>query len=185
MRADRLAHLDLYSCFPTVVQTACEIASFDPFDPTRPATVTGGLTFGGGPGNNYVTHSIATMIERLRAHPGDEGLVTGLGWFSTKHAWGTYATTPPTHGFVHENVQDVVDAGPRTQIRGGDGEAVVETYTVVYNRAGEPERLVLAARWETGERTWAKGIDSSVLARFTEGAPFGERVTLRDGVVVA
>ena len=185
VRADRLAHLDLYSCFPTVVQTACEIAGFDPFDPTRPATVTGGLTFGGGPGNNYVTHSIATMIERLRAHPGEEGLVTGLGWFSTKHAWGTYATTPPTHGFVHENVQDVVDAGPRTQIRGGDGEAVVETYTVVYNRAGEPERLVLAARWETGERTWAKGIDSSVLARFTEGAPFGERVTLRDGVVVA
>ena len=38
--------------------------------PARPLTVTGGLTFAGGPWNNYVTHSIATMAERLVADPG-------------------------------------------------------------------------------------------------------------------
>ena len=38
-------------------------------DPQRPLTVTGGLTFAGGPWNNYVMHSIATMTGLLRADP--------------------------------------------------------------------------------------------------------------------
>jgi len=111
--SDALAHLDLYSCFPTVVQTACDVIGIDAFSTTRIPTLTGGLTFGGGPGNNYVTHSIAAMVDRLREHPGDHGLITGLGWFSTKHAWGTYATTPPETPFQHASVQEVVDALPQ------------------------------------------------------------------------
>src|SRR3954462_4326604 len=60
---DDVDHIDLYSCFPSAVQVAAaELGlSGDP----RPLTVTGGLTFAGGPWNNYVTHSIATMAQRL------------------------------------------------------------------------------------------------------------------------
>ncbi len=68
----------------------------------RPSTIRAGRSrspevsgFAGGPGNNYVSHSIATMAERLRADPGALGLVTGLGWYSTKHAVGVWSTTPP------------------------------------------------------------------------------------------
>ena len=35
-------------------------------DDPRPRTVTGGLAYAGGPGNNYATHSIAVMVECLR-----------------------------------------------------------------------------------------------------------------------
>ena len=60
---DDVAHADLYSCFPSAVQiAAAEIG----LGLDRPLTVTGGLSFAGGPWNNYVTHSIATMAGVLR-----------------------------------------------------------------------------------------------------------------------
>jgi len=74
------------------------VLGIDAFDASRVPTLTGGLTFAGGPGNNYVTHSIAAVVSALRADPTSQGLVTGLGWFSTKHSWGTYAATPPLRG---------------------------------------------------------------------------------------
>jgi acetyl-CoA C-acetyltransferase len=51
---------DLYSCFPSAVQIACREMGIPQDDP-RGLTVTGGLPYFGGPGNNYVTHSIAQM----------------------------------------------------------------------------------------------------------------------------
>ena len=100
---DDVAHVDLYSCFPCAVQIAAHELGLALDDPGRSLTVTGGLGFAGGPGNNYVSHSIASMAERLRADPGSTGLVTGLGWYSTKHAVGVWSTTPPATGFRHES----------------------------------------------------------------------------------
>ena len=57
--------------------------------------MTGGLTFAGGPWNNYVTHAVATMMEQLRGRPGDFGLCTANGGLLTKHAVGVYSTRPP------------------------------------------------------------------------------------------
>ena len=59
---DEVAHLDLYSCFPSAVQIAAEELGLPDDDPARPLTVTGGLTFAGGPGNNYGTHAVASMV---------------------------------------------------------------------------------------------------------------------------
>ena len=64
-------------------------------DPDRPLTLTGGLTFAGGPGNNYTSHGIARAVQALRAAPGTHALVSGLGWFATKHSFGVYGTEPP------------------------------------------------------------------------------------------
>ena len=79
---DDVAHVDLYSCFPCAVQIAAHELGLSTDDPTR-LTITGGLGFAGGPGNNYVSHAIATLAGRLRADPGSLGLVTGLGWYVT------------------------------------------------------------------------------------------------------
>jgi acetyl-CoA C-acetyltransferase len=57
--------------------------------------VTGGLPFFGGPGNNYVTHAIAEIVNRVRAAPGSYGLVTANGGPLTKQSAGLYSTTPP------------------------------------------------------------------------------------------
>ncbi len=89
-----LDFMDLYSCFPIAVEMACQefgIAGDDP----RGLTLTGGLPYFGGPGNNYVMHSIAEAIGRARKSPGQRGLVTANGWFLTKYAMGIYSTDAP------------------------------------------------------------------------------------------
>src|SRR4029077_14327830 len=91
---DDVGHLDLYSCFPCEVELARDALSIADDDP-RPLTTTGGLPYFGGPANNYTTHAIATMMAALRAAPGTFGLVTGLGWYATKHAAGGYGAAPP------------------------------------------------------------------------------------------
>ena len=181
VEADSLVYLDLYSCFPTVVQTACDVLGLDPLDASRIPTVTGGLTFGGGPGNNYVTHSIATMVERLRSDPTSQGLVTALGWFSTKHAWGTYATSPPPRGFLWCNAQAEVDALPRAVSAKVDGEVTVETYTVTHERDASPKRLIAAARRDDGRRIWCHSLDVALAASAETEELIGRRAKVRDG----
>jgi hypothetical protein len=89
-----VAHVDLYSCFPSAVEIGAAELGLPDDDPARPLTLTGGLTFGGGPGNNYGTHAIAALTDTLRNDPGSFGLVTGLGWYMTKHSVGIYGTEP-------------------------------------------------------------------------------------------
>ena len=160
---DDIDHIDLYSCFPCAVQIAAHELGL-PLDGSRPLTVTGGLAFAGGPGNNYVSHSIATMAGRLRDEPGSVGLVTGLGWYMTKHAVGVWSTTPPPDGFSYDNPQVEVDALPqRAPTSDFEGDATVETYTVVHGRDGEPERAILALLTDSGARAWGTTSDADSL----------------------
>ena len=73
---DDVAHLDVYSCFPSAVQLALRELGIDP---GRQLTVYGGLCFAGGPWNNPVGHAIASMVGVLRDDPGSLGLVTANG----------------------------------------------------------------------------------------------------------
>ena len=128
---DDLDLIDVYSCFPSAVQVAANELGLPTGDPSRPLTVTGGLTFAGGPWNNYVTHSIATMAERLLvANPGQRGLITANGGYLTKHSFGVYGTEPRLHEFRWEDVQSDVDREPtRTaavEWSGAGGTCVVD-----------------------------------------------------------
>lgn len=160
---DELTHLDLYSCFPTVVQSACDVLGVDAFDGARIPTVSGGLTFCGGPGNNYVTHSIASMVEALRADRAGQGLVSALGYFCTKHAWGTYASSPPRGGFRWASAQARVDSLPRVIAQQRDGAVTIESYTVTHARDGAPERLIAVARTNDQVRVWCHSFDERLV----------------------
>ncbi|MDT5018661.1 MAG: acetyl-CoA C-acetyltransferase [Mycobacterium sp.] len=144
---DELELIDLYSCFPSAVQVAANELGLPLGNPNRPLTVTGGLTFAGGPWNNYVTHSIATMAERLVASPGQRGLISANGGYLTKHSFGVYGTEPPTHEFRWEDVQSEVDREPtRNAVVEWAGVGTVETWTTPYSRTGAPEKAFLAVR---------------------------------------
>jgi acetyl-CoA C-acetyltransferase len=113
---DDLGLLDLYSCFPSAVELAAEALGLAQ-DDERGLTVTGGLPYFGGPGNNYTAHGIATLTDLLRdGGPDRLGLATGVGWFITKHALGVYGSSPPPGGFHRGDT-----AGAQARI---DGTAV-------------------------------------------------------------
>src|SRR5258707_14020479 len=94
---DDLDLIDVYSCFPSAVQVAANELGLPVGDPGRPLTVTGGLTFAGGPWNNYVTHSIATMAERLVANPGQRGFITANGGGPGRARFWGFGPGPPRH----------------------------------------------------------------------------------------
>ncbi len=158
---DDLAHIDLYSCFPSAVQIAATELGLG-LD--RPLTVTGGMSFAGGPWNNYPCHGIATMAQRLRQDPGAVGLCSANGGYTTKHALGLYATTPPAAGFRTDDLQSEVDAGPsRPAADGYQGPVQVESYTVTHARDGAAERALYALLTPEGGRTWGSGDDPATL----------------------
>ncbi len=161
---------DIYSCFPSAVQITCAELGIDAFDDERPLTVTGGLTFAGGPGNNYVTHSIAAMVERLRAAGGETtGLVTAVGWYLTKHAVGVYGAAPPQRPFAAIGAQEAVDSQPRRSVAVGyAGAAPGEAATVIYDVFGAATRGTVSALLDDGRRVLGKSEDAQTLAALTE-----------------
>jgi acetyl-CoA C-acetyltransferase len=179
---DDLAHVDLYSCFPSAVQIgAAELGlSLD-----RPLTVTGGLCFAGGPGNNYVTHSIASMTDTLRANPGTLGLVTALGWYVTKHSMGLYSTEPPPGAYRTESPQATVDALPRRDYTADyEGPVTVESFTVMHERDGSPSLGIVACLLPDGRRAWGNVREPAALTSLMADDPIGAKAQrLSDGIL--
>ncbi|MDA1134690.1 MAG: acetyl-CoA acetyltransferase [Proteobacteria bacterium] len=146
--------LDLYSCFPSAVQIACDEMGVSLDDP-RGLTITGGLPYFGGPGNNYVTHSIAEMINKVRAQPGIKGLVTANGNYVTKQSAGIYSAEPAEKPFAPKDpsiYQAEINSqkGPSvTEFANGD--ASIETYTIMHDRKG-PSFGILFGRLSDGSR---------------------------------
>jgi acetyl-CoA C-acetyltransferase len=184
---DEVSLLDLYSCFPSAVELAADALGLAT-DDARGLTVTGGLPYFGGPGNNYVTHSIATMTDLLRegraagagstpAPSGSSpaptlGLVTGLGWFITKHALGLYGTEPPPHGFRRGDTsadQKVIDASAVDIALGidsaaGPTTATVVAATVLRDHEGAATGAPVIARMLDGRHIAAAPADDDVIS---------------------
>lgn len=187
---DEMDFIDLYSCFPSAVQIARDELGIARNDP-RQLTVTGGLPFHGGAGNNYVMNSIASMVDKLRANPGRFGLVTANGGYLTKHSAGIYSTTPspvPSQGsepWVREDpalYQAEIDAIAHPPLEEKpSGKAGIETYTVLFGRDGEPQAAIVVGRLENDARFLAHTPqDGDLLKAMTQEDFLG-----RSGTVVA
>ncbi len=173
-----ITHLDLYSCFPCAVFCGCAALGIDWESDPRPLTLTGGLPFFGGPGNNYSLHAIAEMLRVLRADPQAFGLVLANGGWMSKEAAGIYGATPPRQFTPAE-----VAAAPTEKIDvvAASGPARLETFTVIHGRTG-PERAIIFARREDGRRVIANNADAATLAAFSADAtPVGRWVHITAG----
>ena len=181
---DDVAHIDLYSCFPSAVQIAAAELGLPIFDPRRPLTLTGGLTFGGGPGNNYGTHGIATLVARLREDPAAIGLASALGWYCTKHAYGLYSATAPDTPFAEIDADTLIERpAARTASSTYAGPAMLESYTVPYGRDGSPEAVVATAIAADGTRAVIRSDNREAIAEILETDPRGETVTVSPGSI--
>jgi acetyl-CoA C-acetyltransferase len=180
---------ELYSCFPCVPKLACRAlglpASISP-------SVTGGLTFFGGPGNGYMTHAIAAMVRALRAGRGRHGLLYGNGEFLTKHHALVLSHTPPASTPRNLELQPQVDAAYGTVPRLIDqyeGACSIETFTASYTGQGRPDRATVIGRTPGGERFLARvaGADALTLAALVSGEDVIGREAFaydgRDGLV--
>jgi acetyl-CoA C-acetyltransferase len=175
-----LATIDLYSCFPAPVFNICDglgLASDDP----RGLTLTGGLPFFGGAGNNYSMHAIAETVQRARSHPGSFGFVGANGGIMSKYSAGVYSTTPaPWRADGSADLQAEIDGWPAPrEAREADGWATIETYTVRHARNGSRVGIIVGRLEADGRRFIARGEDEAVLSLLSAGESIGGRVYAR------
>ena len=169
-------HIDIYSCFPASVQISADEFGIDT---ERQLTVTGGLAYSGGPMNNYVLQSLAAMTSILRDHPGDRGLVSGVGGWMGKHSIGLYSTDKPPNGYCYQNCTELVaDQPQREYIDDYQGEATVETYALDFARNGNPESAILACLTDGGSRAWARIDNETDLQTMANQEVCGMRVQI-------
>ena len=177
---DELDRVDVYSCFPVAVQVAARELGLDE---TKPLTVTGGLTWAGGPLNNYVMHSIARMVQLLREQPDERGLITANGGYLTKHAFGVYSATPPSQPYQYADLQAEVDALPSKAVTlDYQGNATIEGYSVMYGANGLDKAFVLC-RTPQGSRAWGVTQDSDLMQAMTQEEFCGTDVRLHEHTI--
>jgi len=182
---DDLATIDLYSCFPAPVFNIAEALGLAPDDP-RGLTLTGGLPFFGGAGNNYSMHAIAETVQRARRTPGSYGLVGANGGIMSKYSVGVYSTTPA--GWVPDRsaeLQAEINSWVApAEARQPDGWATIETYTVKHARDGSRTGIVIGRLDADGRRFVARGDDrddrdDELLGLLTAPEPIGQPVYVR------
>lgn len=170
--ASDISAFDLYSCFPCAVFSSMAVLGIDHKTETRPLTLTGGLPFFGGPGNNYSMHGIVSMAEWLRDHPGKQGLVLANGGWMTKEAVGIWSTARP-EAFTPVEAMDKPDTKVALDPEPGSGS--VETYTVTYGKDG-PMSGIIFGRTEAGDRFIATAAPDAMPRLLQEDSPVGLQV---------
>jgi hypothetical protein len=167
---DDYSFVELYSCFPTMPKLSGRVLG--PIKPDAP-TVTGGLSFFGGPGSNYLTHSIAAMAERLR-ESGGLGFIHGVGEMMTKHHALVLGAEPSPQGYACDT-ESVVAIGPAAIVIDDDyeGHGTIETCSVSYRRDATPDYGIVIGRGREGERFGARvdADDTATIAVLESGAP--------------
>jgi len=183
-------YFDLYSCFPCAPRITRSMLGISKNDP-RPLTVTGGMPYFGGPGNNYSLHAICRIVELLRSDPSKIGMVQALSWFISKHSIGLYSGEPTQDRWSpvppERYQRDLEQLKGPTLVEEAEGFATVETYTLFHDRDGRAVRGVIVGRLDDGARFLANlEKDAPALESLVEEEFIGTRgrVKSRDGLNV-
>ena len=183
LKADQLDLIDLYSCFPIAVTAACEHLGIDP-ESGRALTLTGGLPYFGGCGNNYSLHAIAEVVSRLRGAQGKHALVAANGGYLSKHSCGIYGRglegewqprSSAAERRAAKSASDVVIAEV------AEGPGTVESYAASYAR-GEPSGGYIVGRLGADNRRCLAVMEpgsAAARALLFDGQPIGRAVTFR------
>ena len=171
---DDISVFDIYSCFPSAFEIARKEIGIPDNDP-RDLSVTGGLPFFGGPGNNYVTHAIVTVVDLIRKNRACKAMVTANGWYLTKHAIGIYAGMPPVNPWFDRDdssIQRAIDAQALPMpVEKASGSLTVEAYVIGHDSAGNPLQGTVLGSLQNGGRALAvvdAGPDELLMMEKTE-----------------
>jgi acetyl-CoA C-acetyltransferase len=158
LKLEDINAFDLYSCFPCMVEIAKREIGIAEDDP-RDLTLTGGLSFFGGPFSNYSMHSIVTAVDLIQKNPSMKIMVLANGGYNTVQSFGIYGKEPPAKLWNknnHEKFQQMIDTATLPEpVEKAYGSLTVEAYTIIYDRKSIPEYGVVIGRLSTGERTLA------------------------------
>ncbi|UCD00428.1 MAG: hypothetical protein JSV23_05915 [Promethearchaeota archaeon] len=158
LKLEEIDVFDLYSCFPCMVEIARKEIGIPENDP-RDLTITGGLSFFGGPFSSYAMHPIVTAVNLIQNNPTMKIMILANGGYNTSESFGIYGNKPPAKSWQENEyyeIQQRIEAKTMPEpVEKANGNLIIEAYTIIYDRNGLPERGVVMGRLESGERTLA------------------------------
>ncbi|WP_431232659.1 hypothetical protein ACQ856_25135 [Mycolicibacterium psychrotolerans] len=174
--------LDLYSAFPAPVFIGAEALRVPA---GRDLTLTGGMSFAGGPLNSYVLHAIAGAAQRLTTSDAHAALVSSVsGLYSKQGALVITADAPPDSFETIDVTDAVADEEPQLPVViDAQGSGRVVAYTVVFE-GDRPERAIVVVDLADGRRAVARSHDQELMASALTHDIVGAEVVVRDGVFV-
>jgi acetyl-CoA C-acetyltransferase len=170
---------EVYSCFPAAVRVQQRELGLDP-DGTP--TVTGGMSFAGGPFNNFVLNATAAVVALLRVQPEELGLVTTVSGMLSKPGLAVWSTSPPGPPSLMADLagSPAVDT-PSRPVAPPDspgGPARVASFTVTYDEDDplRPVRTAIVADLPDGTRTAATCDDAAIALSALSESLIGQTV---------
>lgn len=177
--ASQVQFRELYSCFPYAVRVQQHALGLAP---DEPVSITGGMTFAGGPLNNFVLQATVRMAQCLREQPEAMGLITCVSGMLTKQACALWSGRPGASGFASADVSEQVAqaSDPRELVAQYAGVAEVAGYTVLYQEQN-PWRAVAVFTLPDGRRTVAFSEEGAMIEQFLSEECVGKIYQLHDG----
>ena len=170
---------EIYSCFPAAVRV-----QLDEFGMVNDGglTVTGAMTFGGGPLNNFVFQATVKMAQLLRAQPDEVGLVTSVSGMLTKQACALWSAYPGEAPWAFSDVTaEVSRSSPLCDlIADYSGPGVVAGYTVLF-QGDDPWRGVAVFDLPGGKRTVAYTQSTELMEQLMGEEQCGKQFLLDKG----
>jgi acetyl-CoA C-acetyltransferase len=182
MTVDDIDLFDLYSCFPIAVFNACHYLGL-PIDGTKKLTVTGGLPFFGGAGNNYSLHAIAEVITSLRNSGLRNALVVSNGGYLSKHSVGLYSNKAIASWEARssESNQRLLDSSERVSVvEKASGLAIIETYAAQHSRSNKTSGFIVGRMISNNERFMAvaDSRDEETMRQLFDKQPIGKKINV-------
>jgi acetyl-CoA C-acetyltransferase len=158
LKLEDIDAFDLYSCFPCMVEISRREIGIPEDDP-RDLTITGGLSFFGGPFSSYSMHSIVSAVNLIQKNPLMKIMVLANGGYNTVQSFGVYGKEPSTknwYEYDYEEIQESIYAETLPEpAQVANGNLTVEAYTIIYDRNGLSEFGIVIGRLDDGKRTFA------------------------------
>jgi acetyl-CoA C-acetyltransferase len=183
MAVEDIDLLELYSCFPLAVEVyAAELG----IDLARQLTVTGGMSFAGGPWNNYVFQSTCRAVELMRAGHGNNAFISSVSGMLTKQGFGLWSREPAAQGFSWSDHSAEVAQVQRTVdvVESFSGTATMAGCTVMYARDKAPWIMALI-NTPSGQRALVTAQDAGLISALESEEWVGREVSVQDNVLIS
>jgi acetyl-CoA C-acetyltransferase len=173
---------ELYSCFPVAVQMFAEALQLKN---NENFTVTGGMSFAGGPLNSYMIQSTVKMLANIRNVPSTVGLITGVSGMMTKQAFALWANDPLIN-FSSKDVTKHAEAieKPVAISKLNKGSGVIIGYTVLPKNHKAEEKAVMYIEDINKNRKVLISYDKDILNKMREEEWVGKSINFKGDYLV-
>ena len=166
---------ELYSCFPIAVRLQREAYGLNDL----PVTVTGGMTFGGGPFNNFTFQGLSQLSQKVREADTD-GLITSISGMLTKQGLILITAQNSNSNILLSDVSNKTQSRAQSVEIQPDmtGHAEIISSTVSHT-AGSPKVFVLVEN-QYKKRRLLSSTKEIIIAEFLNGHKIGHKVSISE-----